>query len=74
MAAGGSEGERSKKKRVKKTWEEEEKEGVMVVGKRKLNKESVSGPVGFGPQAQRVKACSWCYGPILGSMCDPALQ
>jgi len=71
MAAGGSEGERSKKKRVKKTWE---KEGVMVVGKRKLNKESVSGPVGFGPQAQRVKACSWCYGPILGSMCDPALQ
>jgi hypothetical protein len=33
--AGGSEGEHSKEKRAKKTQEGEEKEGFMMVGKRK---------------------------------------
>jgi hypothetical protein len=32
----------------------------VVVEKKKLNKESVSGPVGFGPQAQSVEAHGWC--------------
>jgi hypothetical protein len=36
------------------------KEGVVVVGKRKPNKKSASGPAGFGPQAQRVKVCGQC--------------
>jgi hypothetical protein len=31
-----------------------------VVGKRKPNKESASGLAEFGPQAQRVEACSRC--------------
>ena len=35
VVAGGSEGEHSKEKRAKKTQEGEEKEGFMVVGKRK---------------------------------------
>jgi hypothetical protein len=54
---GGSEGEHSKKEGEEKR---KGKEEDMVVGKRKPNKESALGPVGFGPQAQRVEACGRC--------------
>jgi len=75
VAAGGSEGERSKMEEVKKKYgEREDKEGVMVVGREKMNKESASGTVGFEPQAQSVEVCSRCLGPILGSTRDPALH
>jgi hypothetical protein len=60
MAADGSEGKCLKEKRVKKMQGGEEKEGVMVIGRRKPNKEGALGPAGFGPQAQRVEAHSQC--------------
>jgi hypothetical protein len=54
--------------------EGEEKGEVVVVEEKSPNKEGVSGPAGFGPQAQSGEARSRCKGPISGSTCDPVLQ
>jgi hypothetical protein len=73
MAAGGGESKRLKMKE-KKCGGDKEKEVVVVEKKKTTNKESVSGTPGLRPQAHSVKACGWCLGPILGSMCDPAVE
>jgi hypothetical protein len=56
MVAGGSESECLKMK--EKTHREDKEKEVMVVEKKMTNKESVSGTIGFGPQAQSVIAGS----------------
>jgi hypothetical protein len=69
--AGGGGGKNAEEDECKKKGVKEE---GMVVEKRKLDKEDASGPAGFGPQAQSGEVHGRCKGPILGSMCDPALH